>query len=224
MTLSSSSRERPIYLLGCGGHGRVVLDCLLMCGKPVAGIVDAALARGSLVDGVPVLGGDECLGRLDPQIVSVCLGVGVMPGESRRAELFDNCKISGFQFVSIFHPSATISSRHEFGVGIQVLAGAVVQVGVRLGDNVIINTRASVDHDCMIEKDVMIGPGAVICGQVSIGAGAYVGAGAVILPGVSLGPQAIVGAGSIVIKDVATGEKVVGNPAAQYDLAGMKNA
>ena len=42
-----------------------------------------------------------------------------------------------------------------------MLAGVVLQTGVTLGDNVIVNTRASVDHDCVIERDVMIGPGAV---------------------------------------------------------------
>ena len=46
MTLLSSDTESPIYLLGCGGHGRVVLDSLIMSGKRVAGILDAALPRG----------------------------------------------------------------------------------------------------------------------------------------------------------------------------------
>ncbi|MGA1635751.1 MAG: hypothetical protein ACO37C_12885 [Gemmobacter sp.] len=46
-----------IHLVGCGGHGRVVLDALLARGIAPAGILDGALPAGSEVFGVPVLGG-----------------------------------------------------------------------------------------------------------------------------------------------------------------------
>jgi len=154
----------------------------------------------------------------------VCIGVGVMPGDTRRAALIETCTRRGFELISVVHPSAIIAPRHEFGVGVQVLAGAVVQGGVRLGDNVIINTRASVDHDCVIGQDVMIGPGAILCGLVSVAAGAYVGAGAVLLPGVRIGARAVVGAGCTVTGDVAGGDTVVGNPARKFDPAETRNA
>jgi len=224
MTRSSSNGERPVYLLGCGGHGRVVLDCLLRCGIPVAGIVDGALGRGERVDGVEVLGGDDYLGKLDARTTSLCIGVGVMPGMPRRADLFADCRRRGFRLVSVLHPSAVVAGPHEFGVGIQVLAGAVVQVGVRLGDNVIVNTAASVDHDCVIGPDVMIGPGAVLCGEVSVAARAYVGAASVILPGIRIGEGAVIGAGSVVTRHVAADSQVTGNPATRRCSAARKNA
>ena len=213
MTRSVSRTEKAIYLVGCGGHGRVVLDTLLTCGTPVAGIIDAGLAPGVRVVGVAVLGGDEYLAALDPKAAAVCIGVGVMPGKGRRAELFSSLQNGGFEFVAVAHPVAVIASRTRFGAGVQVLAGVVLQTGVTLGDNVIVNTRASVDHDCVIERDVMIGPGAVLCGEVRVAAAAYVGAGAVLMPGVQVGAQAVIGAGSVVTGNVAGGATVVGNPA-----------
>jgi len=42
-----------MYLLGCGGHGRVLLDTLFVCGVRVAGIIDGGLPRGDNVRGVP---------------------------------------------------------------------------------------------------------------------------------------------------------------------------
>jgi sugar O-acyltransferase (sialic acid O-acetyltransferase NeuD family) len=213
MTPSVSRNEKSIYLVGCGGHGRVVLDTLLTCGTPVAGIIDAALALGTRVYGIAVLGGDERLAALDPKAAAVCIGVGVMPGSGRRAELFDSLQNGGFEFVAVAHPSAIIASRIRFGAGVQVLAGAVLQTGVSLADNVIVNTRASVDHDCVLGRDVMIGPGAVLCGEVSVAAAAYVGAGAVLMPGVQVGAHAVIGAGSVVTSDVPGGATVVGNPA-----------
>lgn len=216
MTPSSPS-ARQLFLLGCGGHGRVVLEALQLSGHSVRGILDGALKRDTQIDGVPVLGGDEYLERLDPASTCICLGVGVMPGNVRRAQLFRSCRERGFEIASVLHPAAIVSPQRRLGVGVQVLAAAVLQVAVRLGDNVVINTAASVDHDCVIDADAMIGPGAVLCGEVHVGSGAYVGAGAIVLPGVRIGAGAVVGAGSTVIKAVAAGETVLGNPARRAD-------
>jgi sugar O-acyltransferase (sialic acid O-acetyltransferase NeuD family) len=220
----SFSTAKPVYLLGCGGHGRVVLDALRAAGITVHGIIDGALPRGERVGGVAIVGGDDYLAQLDPRAAALCIGVGVMPGKPRRAQLFASCESGGFQLIDVIHPSAIISPRHAFGVGIQVLAGAVVQPAVSVGDNVIINTRASIDHDCIIENNVMIAPGATVCGEVRIGAGAYVGAGAVILPGVQIGRDATIGAGSIVTRDVDQGATVTGNPATARAAGGQQHA
>ena len=201
-----------------------MLDCLQICGLSVHGIIDAALPRGTLVDGVTVLGGDEQLAQLDARTAALCIGVGMTPGSTRRAELFSSCRRSGFELVSVMHPSAVLAARRSFGAGVQVMAGAVVQSGVRLEDNVILNTGATVDHDCAIGSDVMIGPGAVLCGEVRIGAGTYVGAGAVILPGMQIGARAVIGAGSIVVRDVADAMTVGGNPARVIGAAGGRDA
>jgi sugar O-acyltransferase (sialic acid O-acetyltransferase NeuD family) len=224
MTPSVSSPAKLIYLVGCGGHGRVVLDTLLTCGTPVEGIIDAGLARGARVVGVAVLGGDECLAQLEPKAAALCIGVGVMPGKGRRAELFASLQNRGFEFVAVAHPSAVIAARTRLGAGVQVLAGAVLQTGVSLGDNVIVNTRASVDHDCVIERDVMIGPGAVLCGEVGVAQAAYIGAGAVLMPGVRVGAQAVIGAGSVVTGNVPAGATLVGNPARDSRLAERRDA
>jgi sugar O-acyltransferase (sialic acid O-acetyltransferase NeuD family) len=213
MSRSASDRPKPVYLLGCGGHGRVVLAALQAAGATVNGILDPGIARGQLVMGVPVVGGDDCLDTLDRREVAICLGIGVMPGQRRRHQVFQLLLERGFQVVGAAHPSAVISPRHEFGRGAQIMAGAVVQCGVSLADNVIVNTRASVDHDCSIAGNVMVGPGAILCGEVSIGAGAYIGAGAVLLPGVSIGADSVVGAGSVVTRNVGEGMRVAGNPA-----------
>jgi sugar O-acyltransferase (sialic acid O-acetyltransferase NeuD family) len=222
MSPSVSDSELPIYLVGCGGHGRVVLDTLLAAHRPVAGILDAGLLARKVVEGIEVLGGDEYLERLDPSACRVCMGVGVMPGNLRRGQLFDECRARGFEVATVIHPSAVIAASCGLGQGVQVLAGAVLQAGAQLEENVVVNTRASIDHDSMIGRHVMIGPGAILCGEVTVADWAYVGAGAVILPGVRIGLRAIVGAGSVVTRSVGQGEKVVGNPAKAVGRGGGK--
>jgi sugar O-acyltransferase (sialic acid O-acetyltransferase NeuD family) len=82
------------------------------------------------------------------------------------------------------HPSAVISEYAYLGDGTVVMQGAVVQSCARIGNHCIINTAASVDHDCVIEDYVHISPNATLCGAVTVGEGSQVGAGAVVMKNV----------------------------------------
>lgn len=206
--------DERIILVAAGGHGRVVLDSLLASGVEVAGIVDPGLVRGSSVFGVPVLGSDDELDRSDPSTLQLANGIGAVPGQFRRRDAFEGWSRKGFRFVSIVHPDAIIGQNSEYSEGCQIMAGAVLQCGVRIGRNTVINTRASVDHDCHLGHHVFIGPGTTICGDVRVGDEAFIGAGAVLLPGVEVGASAVVGAGAVVTRDVPAGVMVAGNPAA----------
>ena len=83
---------------------------------------------------------------------------------------------------TVIHPSAVISSSAIIGIGTAIMAGAVVQAGARIGKHCIINTCASVDHDCIIGDYAHIAPGAHLCGHVEVGEGALVGVGVGIAP------------------------------------------
>jgi sugar O-acyltransferase (sialic acid O-acetyltransferase NeuD family) len=203
---------RAIYVLGAGGHGRVVIDALRCAGKPVAGVLDPNLSPGSELDGLKVLGGDELLSELDAANTSLANGVGIHSGVKARTRLFEDGGQRGFRFPPIIHPAAIIARDCVLLEGCQIMAGAVLQCHSRIGANTVINTRASVDHDCLIGDHAFISPGAILCGGVRIGARALVGAGAVILPGVAVGADARIGAGAVILKDVPEGMTAVGNP------------
>jgi sugar O-acyltransferase (sialic acid O-acetyltransferase NeuD family) len=205
--------ERALYLLGGGGHGSVVLDALLKCGKQVTAITDGAWPAGHRIFGVPVAGPDSFLEDVKPDAVVLANGVGALPGNATRIALYRRWRERGFEFVSVVHPSAAVGQEVTLAAGCQVMAGAVLQCRVSLGENVVINTRASIDHDCRIAAHAFIAPGVVLCGGVTIGEEAFVGAGAVVLQEVSIGRGAIVGAGAIVTRSVPDGVTVMGNPA-----------
>ncbi len=200
------------YLVGCGGHGRVVLDALLARGIAPAGILDRALPPGTEVFGVPVVGGDEWLARLGDGDACI-VGVGANPSTDVRRRVHERIVAAGRALTGIVHPTAHLGRDCELGAGSQVLAAATLQCGVRVGDGAVINTRASLDHDVTVGAHAFVAPGATVCGAVRIGDGAFVGAGAVVVPGVTIGADAIVGAGAVVTGDVAPGTTVVGNPA-----------
>lgn len=207
-----------IYLLGGGGHGRVVLDALIANGFPVAGILDSNLRAGDPVFGVPVLGGDEFLDDISISHVLLVNGLGANPSIRHRKRLFETMKERGFGFKNVLHPSAVIGSECDLGEGAQVMLGAVLQNRVHTGVNTVVNTRASVDHDCILGAHAFISPGAVLCGDVMIAESAFIGAGAVLLPGIQIGANAIVGAGAVVTKAVPEGWIVAGNPAIKIGM------
>jgi sugar O-acyltransferase (sialic acid O-acetyltransferase NeuD family) len=204
---------RDIYLIGAGGHGRVVLDALLRSGQRVAGILDPALPVGRSVQGVSVLGADSELDGIDVGGALLAIGVGATPGSRQRADLFSRNSARGFVFVQAIHPSVVLAADCALEEGCQVMAGAVLQTGSKIGVNAVINTKVSIDHDCHVSDHVFISPGAILCGGVTIGPHTFIGAGAVILPGIRIGSHAVVGAGAIVTRDVSESAMVAGTPA-----------
>lgn len=209
---------KSVYLLGAGGHGRVVLDTLHRNNIQVTGILDPELKPGEKVWGVPVIGKDNYLENLSNTETLVVNGLGANPHTAIRRQLFIAVKQRGFEFMSLIHPSAFVSSRSKIDQGSQVMAGALLQCGVTLGQNVVINTRASIDHDCLVEAHSFIGPGAILCGNVIVSNSTFIGAGATILPGLKIGANAIIGAGAVVVKTVPQKWIVAGSPAVKISM------
>lgn len=208
---TTSGANRDVILLGAGGHAKVLLDALLLAGIGVKGIVDPVLAGTSaLWRGIPVIGNDDDLLRLNPDQLILVNGTGSLPANSLRQRLYSRFTKAGFQFMNVVHPSTLIGCGVELGEGVQIMAGAIVQADTTIGNNSIINTGALLDHDCAIGSNVHVAPGVVVSGGVAIGEGTHIGTGSSIVQGISIGKGAIVGAGTVVVKDVPDRHKLLG--------------
>jgi sugar O-acyltransferase (sialic acid O-acetyltransferase NeuD family) len=206
--------NRPLLLIGAGGHARVLLDALWAQGKSIIGVVDNDSAKhGITLLGSKVIGGDEVVAGLDPTTVALVNAVGAVRNLSLRQAIYDRFRKAGYIFSGVTHPSAVLAADVELGQGAQIMAGVVIQSGTIIGENVIVNTKSGVDHDCVIGAHAHIAPGATLCGGVRVGEGAFIGAGATVIQGVTLGRNCLVAAGAVVVADVADGRKVVGVPA-----------
>jgi len=84
---------------------------------------------------------------------------------------------------------------------------------VQIGELGIVNTRASIDHDCSLGDYVHVAPGVTLAGNVTVGDNVLLGVGSCVIPGLCIGDNSIVGAGSAVIRDVPSDVTVVGSPA-----------
>lgn len=219
MTDTQSNDDRDLYVLCAGGHARVIIDILNAQGRTPRGIVDADTAlHGSEILGVPVVGNDDFILTLDPNGVVLINALGNRPGHgssgtAARSGLFSKFKSKGYSFFTVVSDDASVSDNAKLAEGTQVITRAVIHPGSHMGVNSILNTGASLDHDCSVGDHSHVAPWAVLCGGVSVGAHCHIGARAVLVPGISVGDNAVVGAGAVVIDDVEAGVTVVGNPA-----------
>lgn len=206
----------PFLIIGAGGHGRVVASLAERSGHRVGGFLDHGAEL--MVEGFPILGGDDYLDLALAQDFHIAMGLGSRNAWKRRQALCDHIDSKGLNAPRLIDPDTTISSSVEIGSGTQVLMGARVQNGASIGEWCIVNTAAVIEHDCRIYSNAHVAPGAVLCGGVTVGEGSFVGAGSVVKEGVSIGSGATIGLGSVVIHDVADGQTVVGVPARGIDV------
>lgn len=113
--------------------------------------------------GFPLLGTSNLLGKtVTPQEYDIALGIG---DNSARAQQFTEIEQLGFSFPVIVHPTAFVSRFASIGAGSVLFAQTAVNAGTVIGKAAIINTSASVDHDCILDDFVHISPGANLAGN-----------------------------------------------------------
>ena len=111
--------------------------------------------------------------------------------------------------INIISKLCKLNKNSTYGRGLISMANSYVNRGGRIGDYCILNTGATVDHECIIG----IMEGCYLAGRVKIGDFTSIGATATILPDINIGKNVIVGAGAVVTKNVKSNMVVVGNPA-----------
>lgn len=185
---------RPVVLFGAGGHARVVADIIEKQGVfRIAAVVSRD--GGALLD-YPVR---TALGDLDIMEGVVAIGDNWVRSQVVARVLAER---PDFRFVTPVHPSAQIGRDVVLGPGTVVMAGVCINPGTRVGAHCIINTRASVDHDNVLDDFASVAPGVTTGGDVRVGPYSAVGIGAACVHGRAIGEHTVIGAGAVVCADV----------------------
>ena len=193
--------KEKIWIYGASGHGKVILDCLEANNLFPFGFIDDDPKKNKL-EKLTIYS----ISAINQKSDKVIFGIG--NNETRKKlDLKGN-----YRYLTVVHPTATLSPFSNLDDGTVVFHHAVIQSGSKIGRHVIINTKASIDHDCLICDYAHISPGAILCGNVSIGEGSWIGAGSVIIQGITIGKNVMIGAGSVIICDVPDNVVVVGKP------------
>lgn len=175
-------------------------------GLKIYGIYDDAPTRPSAVLGYPVIGGIDEVPDQSDTLAVIAVGNNV----ARRVIA---SKFEKVRWAILSHPNAWVDSTARLGDGTVVMAGSVIQPSVHTGCHTIINTGASLDHDCELSDFVHVAPGSRLTGNVLLGEGVFAGAGSVFTPGIKVGQWSIIGAGASVVFDLPANVTAVGTPA-----------
>ena len=201
--------NRPIIIVGAGGHAVSIADLALSAGFCPLAFVDAKSDR-SEIHGIPVLLNFDSISNSSS--VSCVIAIG---DNYQRLGIVDAIKKNHplYEFPSLVHSSASIGSWTSVGEGSLIFAGSRVGANCQIGEFSILNTNASLDHDSTLDAFASLAPGVTTGGGVSVGVCSAVGLGSIIKHRVTIGAHAVIGSASNVLKDVEDSVVVFGNPA-----------
>ena len=204
---------RKVIIIGGSGQALSLADAAQGLDLDLLGCVAPNLAS-TTAERLAYLGTEVTETPYSPDQVQLLNGIGSAGPIERRRLVYSRLLAQGWRFLSLVHRSAVVSPLAEsLGDAHQILAGSVINAGVRLGDNVLINSGAIVEHGCRIGDHSHIASGATLCGDCDIGESVHIGAGATLIQGIRVGDGAVIAAGSVVTADVKPLTLVAGVPA-----------
>ena len=196
----STIGQKKLYLLGASGHGKVTAEIAEMNGLKPEAFIDDNKSIDEII-------GYSVLHQLPEENCNMIVAIG---NNKYRKKVVSSLRNP--DFISLYHPAASISKRAQIGEGTVVMANVSINSETQIGKHCIINTSCSIDHECKLGDFVHISPKAAVAGNVSIGEGTQIGIGASIIQGVKIGKWCMIGAGAVIIRDVPDYAVVVGNP------------
>jgi sugar O-acyltransferase (sialic acid O-acetyltransferase NeuD family) len=209
--MNAIQNDKPLVIIGSGGHACCMLDVARLAGFSATGFIDRTRGEGVLVNGLPILGGDELL--FDKAFISdyrFALGIGDPITRRRYGELLME---KGADCPAIVNPSSFVSSHATLGCGVLLMGMNAVNHGARLDDFVALDWQVTIGHGAHLGRAVFAGPGSRVAGDVICGEDAYLGLGCQIIEKVEIGCGSLIGAGSTVTRDIPERVVAVGSPA-----------
>jgi sugar O-acyltransferase (sialic acid O-acetyltransferase NeuD family) len=210
---------KSFVILGVGGNCIDILDTALALNhalgreeyRCVGFLDDNPAVAGARYHDVPVLGPLKKLAELGD--VRVVNGIGSARNFWRKPAIIAAAGAARDRYISLVHPSATVSAFARLGAGSVLLQGAVVGAGARVGDHVMVLPLSIVSHDAEVGDFSILAGGVCVNGACRIGRCCYLGSGTQVKDGVALGEHTLCGMGSNVLHDVGPRVVVAGNPA-----------
>lgn len=206
---------QPLLVIGASGHAKAVIEAVEGGGVyQVCGLIDSIQDVGAVFFGYPILGNEADLPKLAREY-GTNRGFIAIGDNWQRALVARRVRklLPQFELAVVADPSARVSRRVAIGAGTCLMPGAIINADARIGQCCIVNTRASLDHDSVMEDFASLAPGATVGGKACIGAYSAISLNAGVIEKCRVGTHVVVGAGAIVTQDIADFSVAVGVPA-----------
>lgn len=185
---------KPLILIGSGGFAGVIIDAIRQAeSHRVIGLIDDFVPKDQRQHGIPCLGGMDALYQWRHEDLFIAVG-----SCKDRSGLVSRIVTFAPRFISIKHPSAVVADTAHIGTGCYIGAGAYVGNNARIGHLTIVNSNATVDHDCTLGDFSHVSVGATVGSYARIGNRVTIGIGATIAKGVVIDSDSQVKGGEVV--------------------------
>lgn len=206
-----------IAITGTGGFAKEIVTLIASINRVekrynLIGFIDDKLPKGTLINGIPVLGNDNEINTNWKTRLALVIAVGDPLLKKKIREKYNNTNIV---FPSIIHPTAILGDEKyiRIGKGCIICAQCILTTNIVLEDFVTLNIMATVGHDTVIKSYSSFMPSVNISGEVVVHELVYVGTGAKIINLTEIGAKTIIGAGAVVAKNIPANCTAVGIPA-----------
>lgn len=201
--------KKKILLLGSGGHARSCIEVIennIHDIFLISGLVDK-IKSNMIVNGkYKIIGNDSDLNFLKKKIDYAFVAFGDIKKFKLREKMFSNLLLLGYKLPTIISKNAIVSKNTVIGKGTVVMHGVIINSNVEIGDNCIINTHSTIEHDVKIGNNSHIAPGAILNGGVKIEDNCFIGSGSVIKENIKILKNSIIGANIFLRRNTRTSE------------------
>jgi sugar O-acyltransferase (sialic acid O-acetyltransferase NeuD family) len=205
---------KNLIIVGAGGFGREIYNMATQCD----GYNSDFIVKGFLDDNVNALAKfndyPAVLSSLDnyelcsDDIFSCAIG-----NVDVKKKIVQKILHKKGEFISLIHPSVSISKTVEMGIGCIIFQNASIGCDSQIGDHVLIQNSAVVGHDVKIGDYSRLDSFVVTVGGCIVENEVTIHTSAVINKRIRVKKRATVGALSFVVRNVKEQSTVYGNPA-----------
>jgi acetyltransferase EpsM len=201
-----------VIVIGHGGHSKVVSDIIRTTnGLQIIGYLDNKYESIQVLNNL-FFGPISAATQLKEEYKNVKFVMAIGDNKARKL-VVEELGISIKNFLTLVHPSASISPSAKIGYGTVVMPQVVINADVVIGNHCIINSGSVVEHDSLLNDFVHLCPNSTVAGTVEMHEGSCLGSGSTIIPNRRIGEWTMIGAGSTVIDHLPANCIAVGTPA-----------
>lgn len=200
---------KKLYILGSGGHGKVVSDAARKMNKWEEIFFLDDLSVGKSILGISVKDKISNAVHYKQENTEFIVAIG---NNKIRNNIHNSLVEKGCKIAIVIHPFTSIGQGVKIGQGTVIMAGVIINPSTKIGNSCIINTASSIDHDCSIGDFVHLSPGVRVAGFVEIGKNSWLGTNATVINNIFIGENILIGASGLVIKDILFSGEYIGVP------------
>lgn len=188
-------KKKNLYLLGGGGHCVSAIDVIEATNNyDIEGIIDLSSKVGSSVLGYNIIDTEENLSKYVQEDNYFVITIGQIKSSEPRERLYKKLKDLGANIATIISPTSHVSKHSKIGEGTIVFHQCVVNAGVSIGSNCIINNKSLIEHDVVIGDHTHISTAAIVNGDCKIGSNCFVGSNCVLEQGLTVRDKSLLSA------------------------------